>query len=111
MRSCLTPGAPSEKHLRLASRFSLESLAPGSDPVAKAQTHPFLHGKYQGPKFADAAGFLFLSPKGKMLLLKRSGGDWAGRWASGVSSPRLKKNECRGAYFVSFSLWPRFQIR
>lgn len=45
--------------------------------------HPFLHGKYQGPKFADAAGFLFLSSKGKMLLLKRAGGsDWSGRWGS-----------------------------
>lgn len=45
--------------------------------------HPFLHGKYQGPMHADAAGFIFFSPKGKMLLLKRAGqSSWRGRWAS-----------------------------
>ena len=45
--------------------------------------HPFLHGKYQGPRFADAAGFVFFSPKGNMLLLKWAGkSNWAGRWAS-----------------------------
>ena len=44
--------------------------------------HPFLQGKWQGPRFADAAGFLFVSMKGNILILKRSQGDWAGRWAS-----------------------------
>jgi len=45
--------------------------------------HPFLSGKYEGPWYADAAGFVFFSPRGKMLILKRAGqSDWAGRWAS-----------------------------
>ena len=51
--------------------------------MADKPSHPFLRGRYQGPWFADAAGFLFVSPKGKILILKRAGkSKWAGRWAS-----------------------------
>lgn len=58
----------------------------------KPLKHPFLSGKYQGPLFADAAGFIFFSPKGKMLVLQRAGkSNWAGRWAS--AGGRLDEGE------------------
>ena len=58
----------------------------------RPKQHPFLRGRYQGPMFADAAGFLFISPKGKILILKRAGkSKWAGRWAS--SGGRIDEGE------------------
>lgn len=60
--------------------------------MPKEIDHPFLRGRYEGPPFADAAGFLFVSPKGKILILKRAGkSKWAGRWAS--AGGRLDEGE------------------